>query len=67
MDNALSDQEIQKRFLAKQKIVLFDVLREYPKGLSLEDLMIEAKLSENTLLTLISEANIKKTNGVYKI
>lgn len=67
MDNSLSEQEIQKRFLAKQKVVLLDVLSEYPDGLCLDDLMIEAKLSEKTLLTLLSEANINKTNGVYKI
>lgn len=61
----LTDQEVLKAFHEKQKVILVDVLKKNPLGLSLDGLMIESKLSENTVLRLTTELCIKNNNGVF--
>lgn len=53
MTAKLDKNEIHRLFMDKQKTVLLDVLKENPGGLDINDLMIKAKLSEITLLSLL--------------
>lgn len=65
MTAKLDENEIHRLFMDKQKTVLLDVLKENPGGLDINDLMIKAKLSEKTLLSLLENLNISAKNGLY--
>lgn len=65
MTAKLDENEIHRLFMDKQKAVLLDVLKENPGGLDINDLMIKAKLSEKTLLSLLENLNISAKNGLY--
>ena len=66
MTAKLDKNEIHRLFMDKQKTVLLDVLKENPGGLDINDLMIKAKLSEKTLLSLLENLNISAKNGLYQ-
>lgn len=65
MTAKLDENEIHRLFMDKQKTVLLDVLKENPGGLDINDLMIKAKLSEITLLSLLENLNISAKDGLY--
>ena len=64
--NDANEKTLLEAFNKNQQEGLLVVLKKFGNGLSLDQLMIEARLSENTVLSFLNKLDIKEIDGVFK-
>lgn len=64
--NDANEKALLEAFNKNQQEGLLLVLKKFRNGLSLDQLMIEARLSENTVLSFLNKLDIKEIDGVFK-
>ncbi len=62
-----NDDVLLNAFNQSQQANVLSILKQNIDGLSLDQLMIEARLSEQSVLKFLENLNIGQINGVYKI